>query len=266
MGPPPVPAHKLVDTNRLRVTMPGSLFPRSPSLEPEYASSLETEYYAGLAAEVVESRYERLNDVETEDEPSSPTEPPPSSITSPSPPAKSNKRQRLPAPDPESPSPIPLGGGPSVRQAASMFTADNADYSLMLPNPTLSSPHSSPTRPRSRTQSLEKPPPRSRPPSSKGKGKERARDVDSDHNPDVSGWDYDFSGPGETTSEIRVRGIEKELYAAREEHYRKEAERAESEVDFDSSVYLEERERDKERIKFLEEEVSRLRRQVRTRI
>lgn len=59
---------------------------------------------------------------------------------------------------------------------------------------------------------------------------------------------------------LRVRGKEKELRAAREEHIRKEQDRGE---DPETSVYFEERERDKERIRALEEEVESLKQQVR---
>ena len=69
------------------------------------------------------------------------------------------------------------------------------------------------------------------PKSEKAKGKERARD---------------------TSGELRVRGKERELRAAREAHARDERNGDD-----------EERERDKQRIRMLEEEIARLRAQVR---
>lgn len=81
----------------------------------------------------------------------------------------------------------------------------------------------------------------------KNKGKGRALD-----------WEYDFAD-GETSGEVRVRGMEQELYEAREEQRRKELE---DEFDLNQSILMEERERDRERIRMLEEEVSKLRSQV----
>ncbi|KAF7789746.1 hypothetical protein EIP86_000692 [Pleurotus ostreatoroseus] len=74
------------------------------------------------------------------------------------------------------------------------------------------------------------------------KGKERAHDES-----------YEFPH-AETSQEIRIRGKEDELQQARDDQYRKE-----QELDPDTTLALEEHERDKERIKFLEAEVMRLR-------
>ncbi|KAK7691110.1 hypothetical protein QCA50_006213 [Cerrena zonata] len=213
MPPPPVPAHAL--TKKKSVTMPGSFFPRSPSLEPDYAASLLDNSGA------VMSNDELLRSVREDAGPS----------TTPSTPR--SRRSISSIRSEPSPSPIAISGGPSVRGAVDRFT-DDADHSLMLPK-TVQSPERVFSSPRSQAKSA------------KARGKER----------DLSGWDCDFSFSGDTSGEIRVRGIEQELLAAREAHYRKELEE-----DPDSSVYVEEREHDKERIRTLEEEVAKLKRQL----
>lgn len=218
MPPPPVPARAL--TNKPSVTMPGSFFPRSPSLEPDYAASLLNGQIQppGVAMSNDQFLHEVRNDAGPSMTPGTPR----------------SRRSISSTRSEPSPSPITISGGPSVRGVVDRFT-DEADHSLMLPN-TAISPERVVCSPRSQAKSA------------KARGKER----------DLGGWDYDFSFSGDTSGEIRVRGIEQELLAAREEHHRKELEQ-----DPDSSVYLEEREQDKERIRILEEEVAKLKRQVR---
>ncbi|CAL1715940.1 unnamed protein product [Somion occarium] len=218
MPPPPtIPEHALKRTPS--VTMPGSFYPRSPSLEPDYAASLEIRQPSRSRLSHFHSYDELLNDIEDDAGPSD------------SP--RSGKSVNSPTRSDPSPSPIRINGGPSVRGVVDRFT-DDADPSLMLPNPAIS-PRKGVSSRREQTKS------------SKMKGKER----------DMSSWDYDFSFSGDTSGEVRVRGIERELLEAREEHYRKELEQ-----DPDSSAYLEEREQDKQRIRALEEEVARLKRQL----
>ncbi|KAI0090205.1 hypothetical protein BDY19DRAFT_905246 [Irpex rosettiformis] len=80
---------------------------------------------------------------------------------------------------------------------------------------------------------------------SKSKGKERARDADFE-------WD-------DNSRVLRVRGKEQELREAREEHIRKEQER---ELDPETTLIMEERYHDKERIRKLEAEVAWLKSQL----
>ena len=218
MPPPPVPTHAL--KKKTSVTMPGSFFPRSPSLEPDYATSLSEGQVRSLG--VVMSNDQFMREVRNDAGPS----------RTPGTPRLRRKSNSSIQSEP-SPSPIAISGGPSVRGVVDRFT-DDADPSLMLPN-NIISPERTISSPRSQAKSA------------KAKGKER----------DLGEWEDEFSFSGDTSGEIRVRGIEQELLAAREEHYRNEMEQ-----DPDSSVYVEQREQDQERIRTLEEEVAKLKHQV----
>ena len=198
-------------------------------MEPEFASLTENERRVRFEAGVPSSlRNERVfNDKEQGH----------SEETTPS----QRIRPQIP---PDTPSPLRISGGPSVKGAAGRFSGDG-DHSLMLPNPTLS-PHQHipkflPDDAHSEDEE------ESIPSSSKDKGKARALD-----------WEFNFADM-DASGEMRVRGMERELYEAREEQRRKELE---DEFDINQSILMEERERDRERIRMLEEEVARLKSQV----
>ncbi|KAH8094448.1 hypothetical protein BXZ70DRAFT_1079000 [Cristinia sonorae] len=210
-------------------TMPGSLFPRSPSMEPEFAALSEQERRvrceggvpSSLRKSFIADDMDHGSLVQT---PSHQRDPP-----------------RVP---PDTPSAVRISGGPSVKGAAGRF-ADDADHALMLPNPS-TSPGSLSIRQKGKDIASDYGSEASVSPR-KDKGKGRALD-----------WEYDF-GDAETSGEIRVRGMERELFEAREEQRRKELE---EEFDLNQSILIEERERDRERIRMLEEEVERLKRQL----
>lgn len=141
----------------------------------------------------------------------------------------------------------------SVKDAVNRFNATDgveADFSLMLP-----SPHSSPTKPISQSRLFDESSPHPTTsssavsPSTSRKGKERARDITDD--------DLDFIVSGSSEHDD-VHAKERELDAAREEQ--REHERCLS--GNQSRRASDERERDKRRIKALEEEVRRLKEEV----
>lgn len=125
----------------------------------------------------------------------------------------------------------------SVHDAVQRFNitdGEEADFSLRLPTP-----HSSPVKPLPEADTSL----RLAPPSSSAKGKERMQDDDLLYIlGDVTGGD------------TRIRAKERELVAAKEEHQRHSGGQ--------STAASDERERDKERIRILEEEVKRLREEV----
>jgi len=142
----------------------------------------------------------------------------------------------------------------SVKDAVYRFNATEgaeADFSLMLP-----SPHSSPAKPVPKVRSLDGASPyRSSsniapPPTSSRKGKERVRDSRDDE-------DLDFIVVG-SSGHNGVYAKERELDAAREEQLENERRFSGDQ----SRRASDERERDKRRIKALEEEVSRLKEEV----
>lgn len=201
-------------------TMPGSLFPRSASLDPEATPAVHDDRI-----------YPQLSQVDSYK-------------------SSSMKNQRLRnLPDLSSRSPNPFVSNKSVPARRVISTTEDAKRFLEEFN---SSPPSSPTpaipiaprvgapRRRSNTTGSETVSP-------SAKGKARAQDT---------GLELDLA---ETTRELRVRGKEQELRDAREEHVRKEQER---ELDPETSMIFEERQRDKQRIQSLEEEVAWLKRQV----
>lgn len=139
---------------------------------------------------------------------------------------------------------------PSVKAAVERFHpgVDEADFTVMLP--TTTPPRTSKGKGRDYgdvgllddegSQSL----------ASRAKGKGRASDVSLDSN------------DGDTSGHIRVRGKERELVAAKEEHRRNERRwEKDKDVLLDDQTQRE-KARDKERIRMLEEEVSRLKEEV----
>ncbi|KAJ3734200.1 hypothetical protein DFJ43DRAFT_1171257 [Lentinula guzmanii] len=207
-------------TRHLKTTMPGSLFPRSPSLMPSEAGHRHEN-----GVEEDEGRHVSWNfGLDDENQPGSSTVYVPSM-----------------QPSPQSPFRPPLV--PSVKDAVAKFYAGpDIDPSLLLPSP----------------------------PRRKGKSREFV-DVDFDddswlmpppRNPGRGPSD------GDTTREIRVKGKERELSEAIEEHKRKEA-RWERDRDKEAVAgeddFMREKKRDKERIRNLEEEIERLKEELRKR-
>ncbi|KAJ3861263.1 hypothetical protein EV359DRAFT_84491 [Lentinula novae-zelandiae] len=200
-----------------KATMPGSLFPRSPSLMPSVAGQC----HRTGAEEEEEPRVSwNFGFDENEAGPSS----------GPVPPTQLS---------PTSPFRPPLV--PSVRDAVSKFhTGPDIDPRILLPSP--------PRR----------------------KGKEReVIDVDADDD----SWlmpprsNRHIASDGDISREIRVKGKERELSAAIEEHKMKEKrwERDKESVTGDEENVIREKERDKEKIRKLEEEIERLKEELRRR-
>ena len=188
------------------VTMPGALFPRSPSMEPEGTVITEREQRVRFASKALDSPATHFSPRKSSSSSSSSLIP-----TGSSPPTTPRRRTHLDS---------------SVKAAVDRFK-DDADPSILLPN-TKSSPHAV-TR------------------STVDKGKGRAIDPD----------------PIEDQSNMsRVQGKEQELVAALEDLDRNER-RLESN---DETSFLEEikrdRDKDKERIRMLEEEIERLKQEV----
>jgi len=138
---------------------------------------------------------------------------------------------------------------------------EDADASILLPKETLS-PGNNKGKEKVRDEI-----PTPSPISSRNKGKERAQEGVPE-----SECGYDNVRAAETSEDVRVRGKERELVEAREEHMRKERRRErekdrhrEKDRDTDSVAEEEkerERGRDKERIRMLEEEIRILKEEV----
>ena len=226
------------------MSMPGSLFPRSPSL---LSDSLPR------CADEGDERRVRFA-CENEAGPSRPRD-------IPRPRTSLEKPVSVSHSSTTSVSPLDRRGVPSVRDAVKKFRAgeNDADPSILLPRETVS-----PCKGKEKVGD-EVPiplPKRSR----EDKGKKRAQERDgSDH-------EYDYAHSAEITSEVRVRGKERELAEAREEQMRRERswewewERY-WERDRDKEFVVDEksereRGRDKERIKMLEDEIKMLKEEV----
>ncbi|KAF8558104.1 hypothetical protein OG21DRAFT_1286076 [Imleria badia] len=219
------------------VTMPGSLFPRSPSLVPDRDQCAQAASHVPIT---VPSPYDSAL-YEAEAGPSWTH-----SSTVPNADFNPSIDQYV--------SPWRTRSVASVKDAVYRFSATEgaeADFSLMLP-----SPHSSPVKPVSRSRSIDEASPRrptsnpASPHTTSRKGKERARDSRNDD-------DLDFIVGG-SSGHDGVHAKERELDAAREEQ--REHERL---LSGDQSRRASgERERDKRRIKALEEEVRRLKEEL----
>ena len=226
------------------MTMPGSLFPRSPSLVPEKPDGGQRTQATSNVPVPVRPSYDNDPD-EAEAGPSW------------------THSSTIPSADPVDPkqhsrdhynSPWRTRSVASVQDAVHRFNITEgaeADFSLMLP-----SPHASPVKPISKARSVNETSPH-RPTSSfvppattSRKGKERARDSRNDD-------DLDFIVCG-SAGHDGVHAKERELDAAREEQ--REHERLLS--GNQSRRASDERERDKQRIKALEEEVRWLKEEV----
>lgn len=224
------------------MTMPGSLFPRTTSLEPESASEHSDnpdEHHVRFAPGILSPPRNRIYE---------------SQVVSPTN-AKASSSSLVEAEIP-SPSTFRPRSIPSVKAAVQKFRVgpDDADSSILLPQlspkrnkgqtrdnasrSVLSNDNQHDTDESSRI-------------SYRAKGKGRASNVSLER--------FD----GDTSGDIRVRGKERELVAAREEQMRNER-RWEREKD---TVSIEESQReslkDKERIRMLESEIQRLRDEVR---
>lgn len=220
--------------------MPGALFPRSPSLEPGYASALEvleTDRRVQFAPEPVLPRHRTYSDLLKEAEESG------------GPVTPSFQAPKVNPPKLEQPPSSKRVRDPRKKTASStkvvVEQVVDADHLHKPSNPSTSSRRTA--APSVRIEEEVPSPEAPQPLSSKAKGKQRATE-----------WDIDFED-ADTSGARRVRGKVQELMEAREEHMRKEQD---MESNPDQSAYLEERERDKERIKALEAEVIELKQQV----
>lgn len=233
-GPPSVSATQQLRRKR-SVTMPGSLFPRSASLEPEPTP----------AAQKTHDRQVHFTPHGAE----GPTNLPP-------PPLLNPIAEVSQASDDQNED-NPFISQRKTPTQVDRITSNTRDAKRFLEDFNLS-PRSSPT-PVSPTVSRTVPPRRlllaspsdghPSPPamSAKAKGKQRAVEPE------------DEFETGDTSQVLRVNGKVQELRQAREERWQKEVERGE---DPETSIILEERERDKERISQLEAEVIALKKQV----
>ncbi|KIK96565.1 hypothetical protein PAXRUDRAFT_296740 [Paxillus rubicundulus Ve08.2h10] len=225
--------------------MPGSLFPRSSSLEPDGPDGDRRVHFLFDVPSPAHPSRSPLG--ATEDE----TEAGPSRINAAADtsaesadPYQTSLDQYL--------SPWRTRSVSSVKDAVQRFNTTEgaeADFSLLLP-----SPHSSPVKAVARSHSDAEPSQKASsgsavPTMASRKGKERARDE--------TDCDLAFI-VGESSG--RVHAKERELDAAREEE--REHQRHSS-GDHNSQAASGERERDKQRIKALEEEVKRLKKEVR---
>jgi hypothetical protein len=206
--------------------MPGSLFPRSPSLLPD-----SPPHY-------IDERDDRRVRFENEG-PSRPRD-----IPHPRTPFDKATSGSYSSPVSTSMSPLDRRGVPSVRDAVRRFRVEDANASILLPRETVS-PGKGKGKAREDEYTV------SRPPSSRDKGKQRARDVD--------GHEHEYVHAAETSGEVRVRGKERELVEAKEEQMRRGRRK---ERDRYTDVDEREREKDKEKIKMLEEEIRKLKEEV----
>lgn len=212
----PVPA---VLRCKASTTMPGSLFPRSASLEPDATSMIET----------------------------SAVRPPRRTESGSCKPSSSRTSSTQEVSFLRSPNPFVTD-----HSAAARAVISSTDDAIRFLEEYQSSPPNSPTP--ALTVSARGAAPGRRSSTADNvntfwKAKGKARATDSDVESDIA----------DTSRELRVRGKERELRDAREEHLRKEQRRV---LDPETSLILEERELDKEKIRKLEEEVAWLRSQV----
>ncbi|KIM84785.1 hypothetical protein PILCRDRAFT_817582 [Piloderma croceum F 1598] len=224
--PPPPELHPSLQQRTQPVSMPGSLFPRSPSLLPD------------LPPHYMDERDDRRVRFENEG-PSRPRD-----IPHPRTPFDKATSGSYSSPVSASMSPLDRRGVPSVRDAVRRFRVEDANASILLPRETVS-PGKGKGKAREDEYTV------SPPPSSRDKGKQRARDVD--------GHEHEYMHAAETSDEVRVRGKERELVEARDKQMRRERRK---ERDRDTDVDGREREKDKERIRMLEEEIRKLKEEL----
>ncbi|KAH7927970.1 hypothetical protein BV22DRAFT_243402 [Leucogyrophana mollusca] len=217
-APSPVPLPRAL-RRRPSITMPGSLFPRSSSLEPELDERgtpvrFSTSFDEGEDLQPGPSK--KHPDTSGKQVPDSTTQSARDDTTSTS----------------GAPSPWRLNAVSSVRDAVERFhagDAQEADFSLLL-----ASPDSSPVKGNSKGASAQG----THEASYKGKQKERVPDED----------DFSFGLGADTSGVIRVLNKELELDAVRR--------------DKDTRESGDEREKDKERIRMLEDEIRRLKEEL----
>ncbi|THH16663.1 hypothetical protein EW146_g4009 [Bondarzewia mesenterica] len=223
------------------ITMPGSLFPRSPSMETDESgnvgdASKSRVHFALDVNKVPEKRPGNARfgtpdgDKLSEAGPSSPIS------------LDASRRNTTVANSPKSPSRLRPG---SLVDGAVRRFSDDADPSLLLPSVQISPSGNRFTYSKS------------------SKGKERALySSDVEQSPEHSSWKgkertYDYLEPihPDSSGEIRVRGKERELSAVREEQRERERH---WEREADTSEIYAEKHGYEEKIKLLEEEVRRL--------
>lgn len=246
----------------LAVTMPGSLYPRSPSLAPDEGRHIH--FSVNVTSPL---RRRTPSPLAAHDEhnlsPSTTHNSTDAAADRSSAPADSSLLGDVFT--------SPRRGVTSVKEAVRQFaqTVDTVDPTIMLPSPT-----TSPARTRKEKEGdnatllpLEAPNPKTSaapPPTASPDG----ADPDG-HSPESSArrwkgkeraYEFSFAVDPDSSDVIRMRGKEKELDDAREEHREKEQKRrisgAAAESDVDPS-------RDKARIRALEEEIQHLRAEVR---
>lgn len=212
---------------RPSVSMPGSLFPRSPSMEPD----------SNLLATEREQHVRFASHVSQTPDPQSPQR------------YKSLSSRSLDGPAPASESPRRRSQiASSVKTAIDKFHIgqEDADSSILLPSPKRS-PHSLVASRKFQSRRTSSP---SSPSATPMRYKRKNYSVES-----LS------DNCGDTSGSLHVKGKEKELAAAREELYKNE--RRDNEAPVSSVEQAEiDHNRDKARIKMLEEEIERLKQEV----
>ena len=224
-------------------TMPGSLYPRSPSLEPEHHMNGGDDAHRNFRFESNPSRHRLGNPSNTRSALSSHIEMPEAGPSSPRSPISRNASTKKPSilRSPSRPRP-----GSMIDDAVRRFS-DDADPSLLLPSVQLS-----PNMHRNGRSRM-----------AKGKAKAISfESSDAERSPESSRSAYDYSEPihGDSSGEIRVRGKERELIAVIEEQKEKEQH---WEGGPDTTQIYEDRLGFQEKIRLLEEEVRQLREEVR---
>jgi hypothetical protein len=260
--PPPLPR---VLRRRPSITMPGSLFPRSPSLEPDLHREMNDSRRVRFAADVFspphrDPYHQSASPLSMAGPSLSPTHSP----ENPSP-----DRAYDDSADEGSPpsSPFRPPAVSSVKEAVQLFHSglDEADPALLLPKETTSpsSKLQSPSRRQRTLQSTDEGSPSfSLTSPRKGKGKERESVEIRDFVLELPSQDEDeeehehYGDISSGTMQVRMRGKELELDEALERERQRDEAGATTHADGD------ERQKDKDRIRMLEEEIRRLRAEV----
>ena len=235
VAPPPVVVAQELKRKH-SATMPGSLFPRSASLEPEPTPA---------PLQKISDRHVHFTPRVAED--------PQVNLSTLPLPSIAEESRAIHGEDDDNPflsqrrTPAQIDRITSNSQDAKRFLEDHDPSPRSSPTPV--SPTISRLAPPKRllfvTSSDGKPSPPAM--SAKAKGKQRVVDTEDEYE------------VGDTSQVLRVNGKVRELRRAREEQWQKEQERCD---DPETSIILEEREKDKERIVQLEAEVAALRSQV----
>ncbi|KAF7978838.1 hypothetical protein HWV62_44639 [Athelia sp. TMB] len=259
-SPPPVPRYpSLLKVHP--VTMPGSLFPRSPSLMPEspprhQGRTEDSDRHVHFTPPGRQEYCSSSSDeTETEAGPSRPR-----TISRPKVPSRKHPRSQPSSPRVATSLSLSPLRSPSVKEAVKRFRVgvDDADASLLLPKETVSPKGKGKEREIPIISLLGRTPSPTR--HSVDKGKQRASRPEPEVEPETSNGDELYAA--DTSEEVRVKGIERELLEAKEEQTRKEQRWERDRDKARQEDEDQERAKDKDRIKMLEEEILRLKEEL----